>query len=214
VEYFFEEGLLKTVSDIYRLKKEELARLEGLGDKSAQNLIDSIERSQKTTLPRFLYALGIRHIGETTAQLLAEHFGTLDEIERAGIDDFLNIEGIGPELAASLKEFFETKENLKLIKELLDLGITFQALKKSSAQTPFTGKTFVLTGGLETMTRDEAKNLISAGGGKVASSVSKKTDFVIAGAEAGSKLDKAKELGVKILSEKEFLEMLGSAGLP
>jgi DNA ligase (NAD+) len=213
VEYFFDEGLLKTVSDIYRLKKEELAKLDGLGDKSAQNLVDSIERSKKTTLPRFLYALGIRHIGKTTAQLLAEHFGALEEIERAGSDDFLNIEGIGPELAASLKEFFETRENLKLIKELMDLGIIFQAVKKSGAQTPFTGKTFVLTGGLENMTRDEAKNLISAGGGKVGSSVSKKTDFVVVGAEAGSKLDKAREMGVKTLSENEFTEMLKSAGL-
>ena len=210
---FFEKGLLKTVADIYRLKQEELAKLEGLGEKSAQNLLDAIARSKKTTLPRFLNALGIRHVGESTAQLLADYFGGLEELEKASEDELMAIEGIGPEVAGAIRQFFANKENRCLVRELLELGIEFEKVKRAAAETAFTGKSFVLTGGLSAMTREQAKNLIIAGGGRVASSVSKKTDFVIAGKEAGSKLDQAKELGVSTLSEKEFVDMLKTGGL-
>ena len=212
VEKFFEKGLLKTVSDIYRLKKEELAKLEGLGEKSAENLVTAIARSKKTTLPRFLFALGIRHIGESTAELLAEHFGTLGNINKASLEDLMSIEGIGPEVASSIKQFFGNQENQKLIKELLSLGIKFEEVKKQKVETPLTGKTLVLTGGLESLTREQAKTLIQKAGGKVGSSVSKKTDFVIVGAEPGSKFDEAKKIGVKMLSELEFIELLKKSG--
>jgi DNA ligase (NAD+) len=213
VAKFFEKGLLKTVADIYRLKAQELVEMEGLGEKSARNLIDAIARSKKATLPRFLNALGIRHVGESTAQLLAEHFGGLEELMNASEDELMAIEGIGPEVAGAIRQFFANKENRKLISELLEMGIEFEKMKRLAVETAFTGKSFVLTGGLESMTRDQAKNLIIAGGGRVASSVSKKTDFVIVGKEAGSKLDKARELGVKTLSEKEFVGMLKAGGL-
>jgi DNA ligase (NAD+) len=152
-------------------------------------------------------------VGDSTAELLADHFGKLEDLAGASVEDLMGIEGIGPEVARAIREFFANHENQKLIKELEKLGIALEHTKKIRVQTPFTGKTLVLTGGLEAMSRDEAKNLITTAGGKVAASVSKNTDFVVVGAEAGSKLDKAKKLGVKTLSEKEFLEMLKSAGL-
>jgi len=213
VEKFFEKGLLKSIADIYRLKKSEIAALEGLGDKSAQNLIDAIEASKKTSLARFLNALGIRHVGESTAELLADSFGSIESLQKASLEELMSNEGIGPEVAAAIKGFFDTKENEKLIKELLELGISFEKRKKVVVETPLTGKTVVLTGGLDSLTRDEAKILIQKGGGRVGSSVSKKTDLVIVGAEAGTKLDKAKELGIKSINEKEFVAMLKNAGL-
>ena len=213
IQYFFEQGLVKSVADIYRLKKNEIAKLEGLGEKSAQNLIDSIERSKKTTLGRLLYGLGIRHVGESTAQDLADQFGSIEDIEKASLEDLMSVEGFGPEVAGAIKEFFEVKENQKLIKELHELGISFEQVKKVAVQTPLTGKSVVLTGGLESMSRDEAKTLIQRAGGKISSSVSKRTDVVIVGHEAGSKLEKAKELGIKTLSEKEFIDILKAGGL-
>jgi len=212
-EKFFEKDMLKRIDDIYRLKKQDIAGLEGLGDKSAQNLIDSIEKSKKTTLARLLNALGIRHVGETTAQDLANEFGGIEAIEKASLEDLMSVEGFGPEVAGAVHDFFANKENRELVKALIGLGVSFEKPVRAGKETPFTGKSFVLTGGMESMTRDEAKALIQRGGGKTASSVSAKTDFVIAGKEAGSKLDKAEKLGVKIISEKEFLEMLKIGGL-
>jgi len=216
VERLFSEKLVKSLADLYSLRESDLLKLEKFTDqethKKAKNLLEALERSKKTTLPRFLYGLGIRHVGESTAQLLAESFGSLAELEKAGADDLMNLEGIGPEVASAVHDFFANRENQKLLKELLAAGISFEPVKKSRASMPLSGKTFVLTGGLSSLTREEAKNLIAAAGGKVSSSVSKKTDFVVVGAEPGSKLDKAKELGIKTLSEEEFAEMLQRLG--
>jgi len=213
VEQFFAEGLIKSIADLYTLKKEELLKLEKFADKKAQNLLDAIEQSKKTTLPRFIFGLGIRHIGETTAQDLVDHFGRIQEIAKASREDLMTVEGIGPEVAGSLYDFFQNQENQKLIKELINLGISLQSEKKARRETPLTNKTFVLTGGLAGMSRDQAKNLIQRGGGKVASSVSKNTDFIIVGAEPGSKFDQAKNLGIQMLGEQEFIKMLKVAGV-
>jgi len=213
VEQLFSEGLVKSLADLYRLKKEDLLKLDKFADKKAENLLNAIEASKKTTLARFIYGLGIRHVGESMAQVLVDHFGTLDALANASLEDLMTVEGIGPEVANSILDFFQNKENQKLLKELLSLGISFETAKKTRAETPLSDKTFVLTGALSGMTREQAKNLIQRAGGKVSSSVSKKTDFVIVGAEPGSKFDKAKELGVKLLTEKEFLDLLKSSGV-
>ena len=213
MELLFERGLVKSIADLYRLKKSDLVGLPGFAEKSAQNLIDALQQSKKTTFSRFLYALGIRLVGEHTAQLLAEHFKNLGELSQAKLEDLMNIEGIGPEVARSIKDFFENKDNQKLVKELLELGISFEEEKKPARETPLSGKTVVLTGALDSMPREQAKVLIQRAGGKVASSVSKKTDLVIVGKDPGSKYDKAKALGIKMIGEQEFLSLLRQSGV-
>ncbi len=210
VEQFFEAGLVRTITDLYRLRKEDLVKIERMGDKSSENLLNAIEKSKDTTMSKFLFALGIRHVGEHVARLLARSFSSLDKIMNASYDELIAIEGIGPEVASSIKSFFERKENQKLVKELLEAGVNPASERaESGSETPFTGKTVVLTGGLESMSRDDASRKIRDSGGHVSSSVSKKTDMVVAGKEAGSKLDKAQKLGVLVISEDEFLKMLG-----
>ena len=151
VERLFSEGLVKSLADLYTLKMDDLLKLEKFTDKEtkkkAQNLLEAIDRSKKTTLARFIYGLGIRHVGDSTAELLADHFGKLEDLANASVEDLMGIEGIGPEVASAIREFFANHENQKLIKELMDLGIILEHTKKIRAQTPFTGKTFVLTGG-------------------------------------------------------------------
>ncbi len=213
VELLFERGLVKSIADLYRLKKSDLVGLPGFAEKSAQNLIDALQQSKKTTFSRFLYALGIRLVGEHTAQLLAEHFKNLGELSQAKLEDLMNIEGIGPEVARSIKDFFENKDNQKLVRELLELGISFEEEKKPARETPLSGKTVVLTGALDSMPREQAKVLIQRAGAKVASSVSKKTDLVIVGKDPGSKYDKAKALGIKMIGEQEFLSLLKQSGV-
>ncbi len=213
VELLFERGLVKSIADLYRLKKSDLMVLPGFASKSAQNLLDAIEASKKTTFARFLYALGIRHVGEHTAQLLAEHFKNIDELAKASIEELMTIEGIGPEVASSIHDFFANPENQKLIKELFELGVSFEEEKKPSAETPLSGKTVVLTGALDSMTREQAKVLIQKAGGKVGSSVSRKTDLVVVGKDPGSKYDKAKKLGIRMIGEKEFIELLKQSGV-
>ena len=213
VELLFERGLVKSIADLYRLKKSDLMVLPGFASKSAQNLLDAIEASKKTTFARFLYALGIRHVGEHTAQLLAEHFKNIDELAKASIEELMTIEGIGPEMASSIHDFFANPENQKLIKELFELGVSFEEEKKPSAETPLSGKTVVLTGALDSMTREQAKVLIQKAGGKVGSSVSRKTDLVVVGKDPGSKYDKAKKLGIRMIGEKEFIELLKQSGV-
>lgn len=210
VEQYYERGLLKSVADIYKLDKAELLKLGKDVEVSAEKLLAAIEKSKDTTMPRFLYALGIRHVGEHIARLLAEAFGSLDKLMAAGVTELTAIPGIGPEVAGSTRDFFARPENRKLVAELLRAGVKPRsAVKDVPKDSPFAGKTVVLTGGLENMSRNEAGAKIQELGGRVSSSVSKKTDFVIAGADPGSKYDKAKELGVKILDESEFLRMLG-----
>jgi DNA ligase (NAD+) len=208
VAQLIEKVLVKNVADIYDLTKKDLLSLERFADKSAQNILDEIEHSKKLPLERVIYGLGIRMVGERTAQFLAEHFGSMEEIENASIEELQNVGEVGPKIAESIAEFFSNAANRKLVDRLGAAGLAFQGKKKERG-TKLAGKTFVLTGTLAHFTRDEAKKLIEDAGGKVTGSVSKKTDYVVAGADAGSKLDKAKELGVSVLGEKEMEKLLG-----
>ena len=209
VQQLVDKDMVKTVADIYRLKKDALANLERMAEKSAQNLLEQIEKSKDTTLARFLHALGIPQVGEATAQLLADQFGSMDDIMDADRETLEQIHGIGPAMAEDISSFFHEKHNRGVIRDLLKAGIHWPKPVRVKKSTALAGKTFVLTGGLSTMTRDEAKRRLQELGAKIAGSVSKKTDYVIVGEEPGSKADKAKELGVTLLDEKEFLKMLG-----
>ena len=203
VTQLIEKGLVKNVADIYDLTKEKLLSLERFADKSAQNILDEIENSKKLPLERVIYGLGIRMVGERTAQFLAEHFGSMEALESAGIEELQDVNEVGPRIAESIVEFFGIAANRKLVERLREAGLTLTGKKKERG-TKLAGKTFVLTGTLAHFTRDEAKKMIEDAGGKVTGSVSKKTDYVVAGADAGSKLDKAKELGVEVIGEKEM----------
>ena len=209
VQQLVDKDMVQTVAGIYRLKKDELADLERMAEKSAQNLLDQIEKSKSTTLARFLHALGIPQVGEATAQLLADQFGSIDDIMDADRETLEQIHGIGPTMAEDIYSFFHEKHNRSVIRDLLKAGIHWPKPARVKKSTALTGKTFVLTGGLSTMTRDEAKRRLQELGAKIAGSVSKKTDYVIVGEEPGSKADKARELGVTMLDEKEFLKLLG-----
>jgi DNA ligase (NAD+) len=200
--------LVKDVADIYKLTKENLLSLDRMGDKSAQNVLDEIESSKKLPLERVIYGLGIRFVGERTAQFLAEHFGSMDALLQASEEELEEVNEVGPRIAQSIVEFFQEPKNRALVRQLQDLGLRLTRIKKQRGTT-LAGKTFVLTGTLAHFTRDEAKKLIDDAGGRVSGSVSKKTDYVVAGDDAGSKLDKAKELGVKVIGEKEMQELLG-----
>jgi DNA ligase (NAD+) len=202
-----EHGLVKNVADIYKLTKADLLSLERMGDKSAQNILDEIENSKKLALERVIYGLGIRMVGERTAQFLAEHFGSMEALEQAGVEELQNVDEVGPRIAESIIEFFSIAANHKLVERLGAAGLAFKGKKKERG-TKLAGKTFVLTGTLPKLTRDEAKKMIEDAGGKVTGSVSKKTDYVVAGADAGSKLDKAKELGVAVIGEEEMQKLL------
>ena len=204
-----DQGLVKNVADIYKLTKEDLLSLERMGDKSAQNILDEIENSKKLPLERVIYGLGIRMVGERTAQFLSEHFGSMEALENAGVEELQDVNEVGPRIAESIVEFFSIPANHKLIERLREAGLTLKGQKRERG-TKLAGKTFVLTGTLTKYSRDEAKKLIEDAGGKVAGSVSKKTDYVVAGAEAGSKLGKAKELGVAVINEKEMEQLLTS----
>jgi DNA ligase (NAD+) len=203
-----ERKLVKNVADIYKLTKENLLSLERMGDKSAQNVLDEIEASKKLPLERVIYGLGIRFVGERTAQFLAEHFGSMDALMNGSEEELQEVNEVGPRIAQSMVEFFQEPKNRELIEQLRKAGVAFTG-KKRERGTALAGKTFVLTGTLPHLTRDEAKKMIEDAGGRVSGSVSKKTDFVVAGDEAGSKLDKAKELGVKVIGEKEMQKLLG-----
>jgi DNA ligase (NAD+) len=198
---------VKSVADIYGLTEEKLVALERMGKKSAQNILREIENSKKLPLERVIYGLGIRMVGERTAQFLAEHFGSMDALMAASEEELQAVNEIGPRVSQSIREFFDEPKNVTLVERLREAGLTFKGQKKQRGTT-LEGKTFVLTGTLERHTRDEAKQLIEDAGGKVAGSVSKKTDYVVAGEEAGSKLDKAKELGVAVIGEKEMEELV------
>jgi DNA ligase (NAD+) len=201
-----EKGLVKDLADLYHLDEETLTDLERMGEKSAQNLLAQIERSKRTTLPRLLVALGIRQVGDATAKALAEHFGTLERIMDASADELQEIRDVGPEVAASIRQFFDERQNRKVIRRLLDAGVHPAAVAR--AKGPLSGKKLVLTGGLASMTRPEAQRRIEAAGGRVVTSVSGETDVAVVGADAGSKLAKAKKLGVRIMEEDEFLRLL------
>jgi DNA ligase (NAD+) len=202
-----ERGLVKDIADIYKLTKADLLSLERMGDKSAQNVLNEIERSKQLPLERVIFGLGIRFVGERTAQFLAEHFGEMSALMNAGEEELQQVEEVGPRIAKSIVEFFAEPRNRELVEELRAARLTLRGKKKERG-TKLAGKTFVLTGTLATLTRDEAKKMIEDAGGKVTGSVSKKTDYVVAGTDAGSKLDKAKELGVAVIDEEQMRELV------
>ena len=211
VDQLVDAELIRTLPDLYRLGFTALAQLERMAEKSAQNIIDALEKSKQTTLPRFLFGLGIRHVGEATAKALAKHFGDMDAIMSATEEDLLAVGDVGPIVAQSIRTFFDQPHNREVVEHLRACGINWPAIEASSnTPKPFAAMTFVITGTLPTLGRDAAKDLIEAAGGKVSGSVSKKTSYVLAGTEAGSKLDKAQELGVTVIDEATLIAMLSS----
>ncbi len=209
IDQLVEKGLIKSYADLYFLTLDQLKNLERMGEKSAQNLLEAIDKSRNVPLDRFLYALGIRHVGEHIARVLANHFGSLDKIKNASEEELMAIHEIGPQVAKSIVQFFSEKRNLETLKKLFEGGVRIQEPQpEAGADNRFAGMTFVFTGALERFTRDEAERLVEERGGRAASSVSRKTTYVVAGPGAGSKLAKARELGIPVISEKEFLEML------
>ncbi len=209
VEQLVDEELIHDVADLFSLTQEQVAGLERMGDKSAANLLAALDKSKETTLERFLFALGIREVGESTARTLARHFGTMQKIEKAGEEELLAVADVGPVVAQHIHTFFRQEHNKEVIDKLIRAGVRWHEVKVQEAGAqPLAGQTFVLTGALDAMTRDEAKEKLQALGAKVSGSVSKKTSVVVAGAEAGSKLAKAESLGVEVWDEQRLLEFL------
>jgi DNA ligase (NAD+) len=217
VDQLVEEGLLRTIADIYRLHehRERLLSLDRWAEKRADNLFAAIEASKERPFAKVLFGIGVRFVGEETAKILAEHFGSMERLLEANKDNFVQVFGIGERTATAIAAWFQNDDNRQLVQDLSALGLTMQHEGRAIADavTPVQGKTFVITGTLPTMKRDEAKDLVQRYGGKVAGSVSKKTDFVLAGEEAGSKLEKAQELGVKVINEAELLAMVRSENI-
>jgi DNA ligase (NAD+) len=211
VEQLVDAGVVNTLPDLYRLGFTALASLDRMAEKSANNVLTSIEKSKQTTLPRFLFGLGIRHVGEATAKELARHFGKLDAIMDATLEQLLQVADVGPVVAQSLRTFFDQAHNREVVEQLRACGVHWEEGEATAgASLPLAGQTFVLTGTLPTLSRDQAKDMLEAAGAKVAGSVSKKTHGVVAGAEAGSKLDKAQALGIPVLDEAGLLALLAS----
>jgi DNA ligase (NAD+) len=212
VDQLVEAGVIRTLPDLYRLGVAALAQLERMGEKSAVNLVAALERSKATTLARFIYALGIRHVGETTAKDLARHFGALDRLMNASVEQLLQAPDVGPVVAQSIRTFFDQPHNREVVEQLRAAGVHWDEHDgpADTAPKPLAGQTFVLTGTLPTLAREDAKAMIEAAGGKVAGSVSSKTRYVVAGEAAGSKLDKARELGVEVIDEAALRALLAS----
>ena len=215
ISQMLEKGLIRDEADLYLLRFEDLIRLDKIEQKSANNLIRAINHSKKTTLAKFIYALGIRHVGEHSADLLASHFGTFERIRSATGEDLeyhekegRGVKGIGPEIAKSVVSYFGKESNRGILDRLFQAGIQLETTDLPSP-SPIKGKTFVITGALHSMTRSEAKEMIARGGGRLAASVGRNTDYLIVGESAGSKLQKAEDLGVEILREEDFFRLLG-----
>ena len=210
VEQLVAKNLVHDVSDLYRLTTKEIVELERMGPKSAENLVREIDASRSLEFWRLLFGIGIRHVGERTAQILARHFGSVERLEQASLEELERVHEVGPKLAESIHQFFKEPQNRALVERLRSAGLPMKsaAVEQSKTVQAFEGKTFVLTGTLDTMTREEASTLIESRGGRVSSSVSKKTTYVVAGRDAGSKLEKARNLGVTILDEQQFRTML------
>jgi DNA ligase (NAD+) len=211
MEQLFLLPLVRDIPDLYVLREKDLASLPGWGEKSARNVVGAIEKSKKTSLARFLAALGIRYVGEVTAQLLARRFGTLERLAAGSEEDFLEIEGIGPQVATSLREYFQDPEVQHMHERIRELGVTFRAPDNTGPEQPLAGKVFLFTGGLSSFSRDEAKARVKERGGEVVPAISKKVTHVVIGEKPGSKLRKAKEMGLNIISEEEFTSLLARA---
>ncbi len=209
VDQFVDEGLVKTIADLYRLTKSDLVTLERLAEKSADNLLSAIEKSKKTTLARLIYALGIRHVGDHVAHVLAENFSSIEEFEDASLDNLTSIREIGPKVAESIRTFFGQADNIRVITELVAAGIRYESVPKTTGAA-LEGKTFVFTGTLQEFRRAEAKRLVEDLGGRVASGVSKKVDYVVVGVDPGSKAEEAKQLGIETIDEKKFKKITSS----
>ena len=212
VDQLLEKKLVRAIPDLYSLRHDDLAALERMGPKSSKNLLDEIEQSNQRDLAAFVFALGIRHVGERLAQTLAQHFKTLDALAKASSEELTQVEDVGPTVAESIAFFFRQPENIELVKKLKQAGLHFRSREEKRGERPLEGKTFVLTGTLSSFSREEAKEMIENWGGKVASSVSGKTDYLVIGESPGSKVDKARELGIATLSEAEFLKLVGRTG--
>ena len=212
VEQLVDAKVIRTLPDLYKLGLLALASLDRMAEKSASNLLEALEKSKQTTLPRFLFGLGIRHVGEATAKALARHFGKLDAVMNATEEQLLSVSDVGPIVAKSIRTFFDQPHNREVVEQLRACGVTWEEGEPAAvARKPLSGKTFVITGTLPRLSRDEAKDLVEAAGGKVAASVSKKTDYVVAGADAGSKLVKAQALGITVIDEAALLALLDAA---
>ena len=208
VDQLVDKRLVGSIADLYQLTGEQLAGLERMGEKSAQNLLDEVEASKKAPLARVIFGLGIRHVGERLAQTLAGQFGSLDRLMEVSLEELHEVPDVGPRVAESIDQFFQEKQNRELVERLRGVGLRFEGTRRKKPAGPLAGKSFVLTGVLEQHTREQAQRLIEEAGGKVTASVSKKTDYVVAGADAGSKLEKARTLGVRVLDEHEFGRLL------
>ncbi len=218
IDQFVENGLVRDFADLYSLTAERLAGMERMGEKSASNLVSAIEKSKSATLAKFLFALGIRHVGETLAQTIAEHFGKIEKISEASLEELQQVEDVGPRVAQSIRDFFQNANNRRIVKRLLESGIKFKPERTAAAgggagagvgPGPLAGTVFLFTGELEGMSREDAKRLVEERGAKTATSAGKKVTYVVAGASPGSKLQKAKKLGLKILDEQEFKALVG-----
>jgi DNA ligase (NAD+) len=209
VEQLVDKKMVRDVADLYSLKREQLANLERMGEKSAQNLLDEIEGSKKADLERVIFSIGIRFVGERTAQFLAGHFGSLDKIAKASEEQLCEVEEVGPKIAQSILDYFGEKRNRDVLEKLKKAGLKFEQGKAHKAGGHLSGKQFVLTGTLSNFSREQATKMIEEAGGRVTGSVSKKTDFVVVGSDAGSKLEKARALGVETIGESDLLTLLG-----
>jgi DNA ligase (NAD+) len=210
VDQFLEKQMVKDFADLYKLQLEEVAALERMGEKSAQNLLDEIGASKKNSLARLIYAIGIPFVGERTAQLLSEHFGSMDKVATASAEELVEVGEVGPKIAEGVREFFSESANRKLIERLRAVGVNMKEAQRELKDSRFAGMTFVFTGTLERRSREDAEALVASHGGKAGSSVSKKTNYVVVGADPGSKYDKAKSLGVPILDEAQFDKLISA----
>jgi len=207
IDKLIDQGLIDNIADLYDLTKDDILTLEGFKEKSAQNLLDSIENSKKQDLSRLIYGLGIRHVGKYAAQLLAARYPSLDDLAKVSTEELKEIDGLGDKTVEAIGTFFATEENIELINRLKDIGVKTKETKKK--QTPLTGKKFVFTGGLTILSRPKASDLIKKQGGIVSSSISKDIDYVVVGEKPGSKYEKAKKLGLTIINEDKFIKLVG-----
>jgi DNA ligase (NAD+) len=210
LEQMVDKGMIHDPADLYSLTKDDLVKMDRMGDKLAENLLKAIEQSRRPTLARLIYALGIRTVGSHLATVLARHFGSIDKLAGQSKEDLEKVHEIGPIVAECIYNFFHNKKNLDILDKLKKGGVSFPEEGVQIKETPLAGKTFVLTGSLDSLSREEARKRIEERGGRVASSVSKKTDYVVVGKDPGSKYDSALKLGIRTLNEEEFKQLLGS----